>query len=851
ALPSALWILTGCLIFLAIVPYAGGDAWAEAAIIAAIFFLGVASSLRSCIVIEQRIRPLLLPVLTFALYSMVHGTLTILVQNQTLPPTAAIPFSFDPVASLWNAVKFTAAAVFLWHLSVAFRADKKDLIWILVSTGNFFAIVGIARFVLQASFPDIFGWFVLPQLSPGVGFGTFVNQNHFAFLMLMTLGLNLGLLLSRSIDNRLRPLLLLASIFSWAAIILTASRGGIVSSIAVIVVTVVSSFYGSRNKSESLVKRSQGVKVYFLLKSLAATFGLTGLLILGVVLIGQERVLHRFEVLPRQFDSIPDTVGFSRLEVWRAASKIVDEYTFYGVGFGGFRIAVSQYLDNSGAVTPKEAHNDYLELLASGGLIAALCGIWFLYALFHAARPRSSNPRSRFENAARTGTFGAFAGIAIHSSFDFGMQFAGNWLSLIALVYIMIHNEQVVTLEPESRSHPLLIASSLICMAVISLLFGYSRVQLSFNGSADCGQMWRIPYDAESLAANAEVCEKAGNLDVADADLEEAVRWRPKDHALWLKLGKIRQSQDRSADAESAYRRAIELAPAYADPRWELGVLLVAKGRVDDGFAELRLASQRDPRYFEMILELAWLQAKADAKGTIRLLTPLEGLGYEKVATFLFGKNEYASLVLLGCTGYPGYNDGQRDALVTKLFEKRQFLYASQIYDRECGGPSDKTKLIDGDFESASVRDGAGFGWRLGELIPTLRMGYDERTFAHGGRSFGFIFDGNAETSHVLLSQTVPIEHKRQYKFSFDHRSEKLTSGGVPVLQLIIRRPDGDSLLSEIELGADHGDWINYSSFIQADDKTEAIGIRVTRRPCGQALCPIYGRLWLDNFQFE
>ena len=39
---------------------------------------------------------------------------------------------------------------------------------------------------------------------------------------------------------------------------------------------------------------------------------------------------------------------------------------------GGYWIAIPGYHNASGTLVPQEAHNDYLELLASGGIIGAL-----------------------------------------------------------------------------------------------------------------------------------------------------------------------------------------------------------------------------------------------------------------------------------------------------------------------------------------------------------------------------------------------------------------------------------------------------------------------------------------------
>ncbi len=68
-----------------------------------------------------------------------------------------------------------------------------------------------------------------------------------------------------------------------------------------------------------------------------------------------------------------------------------------GVGLGGYWAAIPTYHEASGLQTPQEAHNDYLELLASGGLIGLAIGSWFLFVVFRRIRDnlQSASPFRR------------------------------------------------------------------------------------------------------------------------------------------------------------------------------------------------------------------------------------------------------------------------------------------------------------------------------------------------------------------------------------------------------------------------------------------------------------------------
>ncbi len=107
-----------------------------------------------------------------------------------------------------------------------------------------------------------------------------------------------------------------------------------------------------------------------------------------------------------------------------------------GVGVGGYWAAIPKYHDASGAITPQQAHNDYLGLLASGGLISLAIGAWFCGALIVAARRKILSSLDSFDRAACFGALVGLCGVAIHSIFDFGLHITANGLLFAALVVI-------------------------------------------------------------------------------------------------------------------------------------------------------------------------------------------------------------------------------------------------------------------------------------------------------------------------------------------------------------------------------------------------------------------------------
>jgi len=99
---------------------------------------------------------------------------------------------------------------------------------------------------------------------------------------------------------------------------------------------------------------------------------------------------------------------------------------------GGYWIGITAYHDASGLMTPQEAHNDYLELLSSGGLIGFAIGVWFVVLVIREARRNLSLSGSYL----RLGAILGIIGVAAHSLVDFGLHILINAIVFLALVMI-------------------------------------------------------------------------------------------------------------------------------------------------------------------------------------------------------------------------------------------------------------------------------------------------------------------------------------------------------------------------------------------------------------------------------
>jgi O-antigen ligase len=163
---------------------------------------------------------------------------------------------------------------------------------------------------------------------------------------------------------------------------------------------------------------------------------LLGAALSSVLLLGGEPVRSRLESVPSEF--VAQRVEAEnrtprRLEIWASTLKLIEAHPWVGSGFGAYQTAIKKYFEAGSDWRPQQAHNDYLEFAAGGGLIGAALGIWLVVTLI-----RNANSCLRNADALRSAVcFGALiglVGVAIHSLVDFGLHVTANALICCGLV---------------------------------------------------------------------------------------------------------------------------------------------------------------------------------------------------------------------------------------------------------------------------------------------------------------------------------------------------------------------------------------------------------------------------------
>lgn len=307
-----------------------------------------------------------------------------------------------------------AAYLLIFFLSTqAFRQrrDLTNLVWFLILLCFSVSLLGIVQHFTSDA--KIYGFRTLT--AGGDPFGPFVNRNHFAGFVELTLPAGLALLIFRGLRRDVIPLTGLLTIVPVGAMILSGSRGGIVSfgfEVAVLALLA------------RLRKAPEGPRLVAL-----AIVGFAALAL--VAWLGTGRALERFSTLH------PGDVTLSRRATMvHGAAHIFFDHPIIGAGLGSLVAVYPRYETVYDGHIVDHVHNDFMELLAEMGILGGLCGLAFLWILVREARNSFTAEQGHFSRGIHAGAIAALCGLLLHSLVDFNLHIPSNALLFLLQSYL-------------------------------------------------------------------------------------------------------------------------------------------------------------------------------------------------------------------------------------------------------------------------------------------------------------------------------------------------------------------------------------------------------------------------------
>ena len=312
------------------------------------------------------------------------------------------------------------------------RNRVKRLAGLLVMLGLLLALIGI----IQNNLSDgkIYGFWNLRQ--GGSPFGPFVNKNHFAGWMLLVIPVSLGYFmsaLSRVLEGRIsdfRELIVwllseqgskatltaFAVIVMSLSVLLTLSRSGIAS----LALTYVICAYLVTRRLPRTIGRTIGVGAFVLVMAAVVAWA------------GMDHVTWRFWHV-----NLVD--ANERPAMWADTVRLARDFWITGTGLNTYGTAMLFYQRAVPDLHLQAAHNDYLQLMAEGGVLlgipTAIAFIVFVLAVRHRIHEDVGSIRW-----IRAGAVVGLAAIAFQSLFDFSLQMPGNAVLFTVVAAVALHD---------------------------------------------------------------------------------------------------------------------------------------------------------------------------------------------------------------------------------------------------------------------------------------------------------------------------------------------------------------------------------------------------------------------------
>lgn len=281
------------------------------------------------------------------------------------------------------------------------REDCSNLAWFVIAF-----CFGVSLFAIVQHFTSEGEIYWLSQFKVGgEPFGPYVNRNHFAGFVELTLPAGLALMAFRGVLREVVPLMTVLTIIPLSAIVLAGSRGGIIGVVMEMGVLAL------------LVRSRRAVRVGRM--GAAATVAVAALALIAWV--GADRAVEKFSSLSPQ-----EVSADRRISMFRGAAHIFFEHPILGSGLGTLVAVYPRYEMAYDGKVVDHAHNDYIEALADTGILGGMCGLAFLWLLYRESRKAFVAEQGRFSRGLHAGAIVAVSGLLLHSFVDFNLHIPAN-----------------------------------------------------------------------------------------------------------------------------------------------------------------------------------------------------------------------------------------------------------------------------------------------------------------------------------------------------------------------------------------------------------------------------------------
>ena len=345
------------------------------------------------------------------------------------PPRALI--SIDPESTAWALALGASYIALFWcaRTIFAFGGVRRTIRGV--------TILGLALTVLVAvqrtTSPTLLYWTWQPLSAGAAPYGPFVNRNGLAAWLAMAVPLAIGYVMARqrSETGTQRSLAEAAVSIDATTLLLGGSA-----------CLMMGGLFGSLSRS--------GI--------FAAAVALTAFVVIGQARIATGRAVAgvvaalaavaaigamyaNLGALAMRMQETTELGEWGRRAIWRDTIEMIGNFPLTGVGAGAFKRGMLVYQEGSRQFFFNHAHNEYLQILAEGGLLLAVPA-----ALALIAGAAMIVGRLRADRTAvfwiRLGAICGLIAVAVQSMFDTSLRTPANGVLFAVIAAIALHDRQ-------------------------------------------------------------------------------------------------------------------------------------------------------------------------------------------------------------------------------------------------------------------------------------------------------------------------------------------------------------------------------------------------------------------------
>ena len=343
--------------------------------------------------------------------------------------------SISPARTLLGAAFLAGFALFFAGTCRALGAVRASAVARgVIAVGLVVALIAIVQAASDS--PRVYG-FWWPRKVEAPPAAPFINVNHLAGWLLMAFSMGAAYLCSGFPASRFGGETEWRRRTRWFAsregsVTLLAGLSAFVIAVALIVTRSVSGIGGLLVVCfilfRCLTRRARGAPAPLYVRIALIALPLAAITWVGFDIVGEEVAAASWS----------DIGG--RSPIWRDTLGIVGDFLLSGTGWNTYGIAMLAYQTGKSGVHVVEAHNEFLQIAAEGGILVGVPVLWTIIAFVRQVRSRFREAADDFRiHWLRIGAVAGMLALAVQSLVDFSLQMPGNAVLFILLMAIAVH----------------------------------------------------------------------------------------------------------------------------------------------------------------------------------------------------------------------------------------------------------------------------------------------------------------------------------------------------------------------------------------------------------------------------